>query len=213
MSTLICINSPTSTDDTEYILISTIFVILGRGFAAIALSASIQMTCEMFLTVVRSQGVAIASAVGMATSFLSPFIIHSVSWINPWWAQTSWALMNFALAERYPSQCALLQSLLHLTLGLGECHFLARDRGRGFGQYHCGGRRFRKGSVIFPPTFCKEKTWEIGSNEWLEFEPTARWHMFDHRSQPRSSRELNYHHLKFFVFFDAGDFPIITLSQ
>ena len=73
------INSPNSTDESEYFLISMIFVIFGRGFAAIALSATIQMTCEIFPTVVRSQGVAIASAVGMATSFLSPFIIHSVS--------------------------------------------------------------------------------------------------------------------------------------
>ena len=54
------------------------FAMLGRSFAIIALSGTIQMTTELFPTAVRVRGVAIASAVGMATSFTSPFIIHSV---------------------------------------------------------------------------------------------------------------------------------------
>ena len=56
-----------------------VFAMAGRCFAAIALSGTIQMTYEMFPTVVRVRGVALASAVGMAASFSSSFIIHSVS--------------------------------------------------------------------------------------------------------------------------------------
>ena len=55
------------------------FAVAGRCFAAMALSATIQMTYEIFPTVVRVRGVAVASAAGMTASFLSPFIIHSVS--------------------------------------------------------------------------------------------------------------------------------------
>ena len=55
------------------------FAMIGRCFAAIALSGTIQMTYEIFPTVVRVRGVAVASAAGMTVSFLSPFIIHSVS--------------------------------------------------------------------------------------------------------------------------------------
>ena len=55
------------------------FAMVGRCFAAIALSASIQMTFEIFPTVVRARGMAVAGAAGMTASFLSPFIIHSVS--------------------------------------------------------------------------------------------------------------------------------------
>ena len=91
----------------------------------------------------------------------------------------------FPPAERYQSQHAILHSFWHITFGFGDCRFLTRDRGREFGQYHCGGRRF-------PPTFHGEKTGEIGSNEWYKFEPNARRHMFDQRSQRQSPRELNY---------------------
>ena len=54
------------------------FAMIGRCFAAIALSGTIQMTYEVFPTVVRVRGVAVASAAGMTASFLAPFIIHSV---------------------------------------------------------------------------------------------------------------------------------------
>ena len=55
------------------------FAITGRCFAALALSSTIQMMLEIFPTIIRVRGVAVASAAGVVTSFGSSFIIHSVS--------------------------------------------------------------------------------------------------------------------------------------
>ena len=78
-ATFLVLYYPTLTDRNEQTMTWIAFAMMGRCFAAVALSASIQMTFEIFPTVVRVRGVAVASAAGMTASFLSPFIIHSVS--------------------------------------------------------------------------------------------------------------------------------------
>ena len=54
----------------------------GRCFLALALHSTFQMCLEIFPTTIRGRGVAIASAIGVGTSFGSSFIIHSVSEIK-----------------------------------------------------------------------------------------------------------------------------------
>ena len=54
------------------------------------------MTTELFPTAVRVRGVAIASAVGMTTSFTSSFIVHSV--------RDDTYMMSTLMGEGYPQK-------------------------------------------------------------------------------------------------------------
>ena len=58
------------------------FAMTGRCFSALALSSTLQMSLEIFPTIIRGRGVAVASAIGVGTSFGSSFIVHSVSEIK-----------------------------------------------------------------------------------------------------------------------------------
>ena len=56
-----------------------ILALTGKFFVAVTLTGGNQLTFEMIPTVLRAQGGAVATALGMALSFCAPYIAYSVS--------------------------------------------------------------------------------------------------------------------------------------
>ena len=59
-----------------------ILALTGKFFVAVTLTAGNQLTFEMIPTVLRAQGGAMATSLGMALSFCAPYIAYSVSRIH-----------------------------------------------------------------------------------------------------------------------------------
>ena len=83
MSSQICmtilLKSVYSVAGSESSLPLVILALTGKFFVAVTLTAGNQLTFEMIPTVLRAQGGAMATALGMALSFCAPYIAYSVS--------------------------------------------------------------------------------------------------------------------------------------